>query len=249
MYTNESFRLKTTRKYGKTLRKIVRRSQDSEPVQCQGTRGVQDGCYQSVCLHAFFFLGRLMMVYLEARLERSKDSVWPGCMGECNGESIVRETAWSVVLSGKNENFDKDKGNKIKDGTMQVKDQEYTCGNKALQNAMRSGEAIHIIRGYKLDSAYPKEWVPLRRLVDCDRVLRDNGWKWIQHHFIQARAAKTAFYSPAIMPELSHSVFLVSSSSQPYGVFWAYPEAEASSCALLFNFSKFPSTDRTPLVI
>ncbi|KAK0477254.1 hypothetical protein IW261DRAFT_281694 [Armillaria novae-zelandiae] len=29
----------------------------------------------------------------------------PGCMGGCDGESIVWETAWSVVLSGRNENL------------------------------------------------------------------------------------------------------------------------------------------------
>ncbi|KAK0481340.1 PUA-like domain-containing protein [Armillaria novae-zelandiae] len=82
---------------------------------------------------------------------------------DATGNLFVRRTARSVVLSGGYEECKIDKGNKIrlcgeggrsKDGKMQLKDEEYTYGHKASQNAMRAGEPIRIIHRYKLDSKH-----------------------------------------------------------------------------------------------
>ncbi|KAK0461578.1 hypothetical protein IW261DRAFT_1614156 [Armillaria novae-zelandiae] len=110
----------------------------------------------------------------------------PGCMRRCAGNLFVR----SVVLSGRNEEFDKDRGNKIrlcgeggrcKDGKMQLKDEAYTCGNKASQNAIRSGEAIRVICGYKLDSKhaprngfrYDGSYI----MIGCHEIRDENGFR------------------------------------------------------------------------
>ncbi|KAK0477259.1 hypothetical protein IW261DRAFT_1566143 [Armillaria novae-zelandiae] len=162
MYTNES--LSDSKQRANTGKPSERSSKDHR-TRSQSNVKEREGCKTAVVnlgTPGAIKRQRVGMRYMNGHY------CWkPGCMGRCAGESIVWETAWSVVLSGRNEKVDKDKGNKIrlcgeggrsKDGKMQVKDQEYTCGNKALQNAMRSGEAIHVIRRYKLDSAYPKEW-------------------------------------------------------------------------------------------
>ncbi|KAK0460885.1 hypothetical protein IW261DRAFT_1428648 [Armillaria novae-zelandiae] len=118
--------MKAMRKYGKTERKIIK----THWTPSQSNVKERDGCCQYVCLHTFFFL--------DTRLERPKDSVWADAMGNL----FIQGTALSVVLY---EEFDKDKGNKIhwcsegrrsKDGKMQVKHQEYTCGNKGRMQCM-----------------------------------------------------------------------------------------------------------------
>ncbi len=57
---------------------------------------------------------------------------------------------------------DRELGGRSKDGTMQVKDQVYTYGNRALQvcllscpcSFLVSRQPMHVIRGYRLHSKY-----------------------------------------------------------------------------------------------
>ncbi|KAK0460879.1 hypothetical protein IW261DRAFT_1577216 [Armillaria novae-zelandiae] len=103
--------------------------------------------------------GARWLLSIHARVTLGSRDAW----ADATGNLFVRRTARPVALSGRYEEFDKVKGNKIrlcgeggrsKDRKMQVKDEEYTCGNKASQNTMRSSEPIRIIRRYKLDSKH-----------------------------------------------------------------------------------------------
>ncbi|PBL00111.1 hypothetical protein ARMGADRAFT_364787 [Armillaria gallica] len=132
-----------------------------------------------------------------------------------------KETARSVVLSDGYEEFNKDKGNKIrlcgeggrsKDGKMQVKDQEYTHGNKALQNAMQYGEPVRVTRGYKLDSKYaPRNgfrYDGLYIVIGCYEKRDENGYRIILFKLERL---------PGQLPIGTQ------------GAFWAYPDFDVPS--------------------
>ncbi|KAK0461569.1 hypothetical protein IW261DRAFT_1576696 [Armillaria novae-zelandiae] len=67
-----------------------------------------------------------------------------------------------------------------KDGKMKLKDEECTYGHKASQNTMRSGEAIRVIRRYKLDSKhaprngfrYDGSYI----VIGCHEIRDENGF-------------------------------------------------------------------------
>ncbi len=74
MYTDESFRIKTTRKYGKCERRIVKDHRTQLDVKER--EGYKTPVVNPYVVPPFFFVGLLTMVYLEAHLERSMDSLW-----------------------------------------------------------------------------------------------------------------------------------------------------------------------------
>ncbi|KAK0473094.1 PUA-like domain-containing protein [Armillaria novae-zelandiae] len=223
MYTDESFRIKTTRKYGKTERRIVKdhrtpsqvnvkeREGYKMPVVNPGTSGEIEG--QPVGTR-YVYRALLLEAGMHGSIRR----------GIYSFGGIAR----SVVLSDGYEEFNKDKGNKIrlcgeggrsKDGKMQVKDQEYTCGNKALQNAMRSGEPIRVIRGYKLNSKYaPRNgfrYDGLYIVIGCYEIRDGIGYRIILFKLERL---------PGQLP------------IGTCGAFWFYPEAEASSSMTSHTF-------------
>ncbi|KAK0460891.1 hypothetical protein IW261DRAFT_1577232 [Armillaria novae-zelandiae] len=72
---------------------------------------------------------------------------------DATGNLFVQRTVRSVVLSGGYEECKMDnaicavkvdEARTGKDGKMKLKDEECTYGHKASQNAMHSGEAIHV---------------------------------------------------------------------------------------------------------
>ncbi|KAK0224634.1 PUA-like domain-containing protein [Armillaria nabsnona] len=214
MYTDESFRIKTTRKYGKCERRIVKdhrtqldvkeREGYKTPVVNPGTSGEIDG--QPVGTR---YVNRALL--LEAGMHGSIR----------RGIYSFKETARSVVLSDGYEEFNKDKGNKIrlcgeggrsKDGKMQVKDQEYTYGNKALQNAMQFGEPVRVTRGYKLDSKYaPRNgfrYDGLYIVIGCYEKRDENGYRIILFKLERL---------PGQLPIGTQ------------GAFWAYPDSDVPS--------------------
>ncbi|KAK0470051.1 PUA-like domain-containing protein [Desarmillaria tabescens] len=187
MYTDESFRIKPMRKYGKPEWRIVKDYRNLDvvkpkeregcrtPVVNPGTLGEIDG--QPVGTR---YVDRTLL--LEAGMHG----------GIRRGIYSFKGSARSVVLSDGYEEFNKDKGNRIrlcgeggrsKDGKMQVKDQEYTHGNRALQNTMQSGQPVRVIRGYKLDSKYAPSngfrYDGLYRVTGCYEKRDENGYRVI----------------------------------------------------------------------
>ncbi|KAK0184667.1 PUA-like domain-containing protein [Armillaria mellea] len=214
MYTDESFRIKTTRKYGKSERRIVKdhrtqlnvkeREGYKAPVVHPGTSG--DIAGQPAGTR---YVNRALL--LEAGMHGSIR----------RGIYSFKETARSVVLSDGYEEFNKDNGNKIrlcgeggrsKDGKMQVKNQEYTHGNKALQNTMLSGELVRVIRGYKLDSKYaPRNgfrYDGLYIVIECYEKRDENGYRII-------------LFTLERLPG-QHPI-------GTWGAFWTYPGSEVPS--------------------
>ncbi|KAK0460876.1 hypothetical protein IW261DRAFT_264055 [Armillaria novae-zelandiae] len=125
-------------------------SQDSESVQCQGTRRVRDGCCQST--HVW----RNQKTACGYAIRERVFSWKPGCMDGCDGESTRPEDGAVCCRVGtKNVKWTRviksvcavkvDDARTGKDGKIKLKDEEYTYGHKASQNAMHSGEAIRVI--------------------------------------------------------------------------------------------------------
>ncbi|KAK0449912.1 PUA-like domain-containing protein [Armillaria borealis] len=99
-------------------------------------------------------------------------------------------SARSVILSDGYEEFNKDKGNRIrlcgeggrsKDGKMQVKNQEYTHGNRALQKTMQLDQPVLVIQGYRLHSKYTPNngfrYDGLYKVTVCYQKWDENGYK------------------------------------------------------------------------
>ncbi|KAK0470061.1 PUA-like domain-containing protein [Desarmillaria tabescens] len=191
MYTDESFRIKTKRTYGKDERQIVKDNRNLDaakpkeregcrtPIVNPGTLGEIDG--QPVGTR---YMNRALL--LEAGMHG----------GIRRGIYSFQGSARSVVLSDGYEEFNEDKGNKIRlcgeggrsnDGKMQVKDQKYTHGNRALQNTMQSGQPVRVIRGYKLNSKHaPRNgfrYDGLYRVTGCYERRDENGHRIILFKF------------------------------------------------------------------
>ncbi|KAK0449915.1 PUA-like domain-containing protein [Armillaria borealis] len=213
--TNEAFRFKKMRKFGKEEMRIVKdyRNLDSE-------------------------------VSMKEREGHRKPVVDPGTFGEIEGQPVgtrymdrtavleagvhgsirrgiysYKGSARSVVLSDGYKEFNKDKGDRIrlcgeggrsKDGKMQLKDQEYTHGNRALQKTMQSGQPVRVIRGYRLHSKYAPNngfrYDGLYKVTACYHKWDENGYKIILFKLERL---------PGQLPIRTR------------GKFWTYPKSDA----------------------
>ncbi|KAK0470057.1 PUA-like domain-containing protein [Desarmillaria tabescens] len=266
MYTDESFRIKTKRKYGKAERQIVtdnrnldvvkpkERERCRTPIVNPGTLGEING--QPV---GTWYMNRALL--LEAGMHG----------GIRRGIYSFKGSVRSVVLSDGYEEFNKDKGNRIrlcgeggrsKDGKMQVKDQEYTHGNRALQNTMQSGQPVRVIRGYKLDSKHaPRNefrYDGLYRVTGCYERRDENGYKIILFKLERLPGqlpigTQDKFWAypdsnaPAKMPELSPSKKTESTSLfPPRPKLPSFNKSSTSSHTLPSNWQKVAVNESYP---
>ncbi|KAK0470059.1 PUA-like domain-containing protein [Desarmillaria tabescens] len=169
MYTDESFRIKTKRKYGKEERKIVKDRRKLDVKDLEGTLGEIDG--QSVGTR--YVNGSLLLeAGMHGGIRRGIYSF--------KGSAVCCAVGWSRLI------FSLQPGvwrRRSQDGKMQVKDQAYTHGNRALQNTMQTGQPIRVIRGYKLYSKHaPRNgfrydgWY---RVTGCYERRDENGYRTI----------------------------------------------------------------------
>ncbi|KAK0430692.1 hypothetical protein EV421DRAFT_1743777 [Armillaria borealis] len=214
IYTKEAFRFKKTHKFGKEEMRIMKdyRNLDTDkpkereggrkPVTDPGTVGEIEG--QPVGTR---YMDRTSA--LEAGVHGSLR----------RGIYSYKGSARSVVLSDGYEEFNKDKGDRIrlcgesgwsKDGKMQVKHQKYTHGNRALQKAMESDQPVRVIRGYRLHSKYAPNngfcYDGLYKVTACYQKWDENGYKII------------LFKLERIPGQLPIGM---------RGKFWVYPESDA----------------------
>ncbi|PBL03933.1 hypothetical protein ARMGADRAFT_1004592 [Armillaria gallica] len=93
---------------------------------------------------------------------------------------------------------------------MQVKDQEYTRGNKALKKTMELDQPVRVIRGYRLHSEYAPNngfrYDGLYKVTACYQKWDENGYKIILFKLKRV---------PGQLPIGTR------------GKFWAYPDSDA----------------------
>ncbi|PBL03922.1 hypothetical protein ARMGADRAFT_1157941 [Armillaria gallica] len=186
-YADEAFRFKKTHKFGKEEMRLVKDSRNLD-VDKPKERG---GCRKPVADPRT--VGEMEGQPVGTRYLDWAAVLEAGVHGSLRrGIYSYKGTARSVILSDGYEEFNKDKGNRIrlcgeggrsKDGTMQVKDQVYTHGNKALQKTMELDQPVRVIRGYRLHSKYAPNngfrYDGLYRVTVCYQKWDENGFKII----------------------------------------------------------------------
>ncbi|KAK0235625.1 PUA-like domain-containing protein [Armillaria nabsnona] len=214
IYTNEAFRFKKTRKFGKEEMRIVKDHRNLEVDKPKE----QEGCRKPVADPGT--VGEIEGQPVGTRYIDRTAALEAGVHGSLRrGIYSYKASARSVVLSDGYEEFNKDKGNKIrlcgeggrsKDEKMQVKNQEYTHGNRALQNTMQSGQSVRVIRGYRLHSKYAPNngfrYDGLYKVTACYHKRDENGYKIILFKLERI---------PGQLPIGTR------------GKFWTYPESNA----------------------
>ncbi|KAK0235627.1 PUA-like domain-containing protein [Armillaria nabsnona] len=209
-YTDEAFRFKKTRKSGKEELRIVK---DYRNIDVDKPKE-REGCRKPIADPAT--VGKIEGQPVGTWYMDRMAALEPGVHGSLRrGIYSYKGSAQSVVLSDGYEEFNKDKGDRIrlcgeggrsKDGTMQVKDQEYTHGNKALQ----LDQPVRVIRGYRLHSKYAPNngfrYGGLYKVTACYQKRDENGFKVI------------LFKLERIPGQLPIGT---------WGKFWAYPESNA----------------------
>ncbi|KAK0235634.1 PUA-like domain-containing protein [Armillaria nabsnona] len=186
IYIEESFQFKKMRKFGKEEMRIVKDYRNLEV--CVKER---EGCRKPVADPDM--VGEIEGQPVGTRYMDRMSALEAGVHGSLRrGIYSYKGSPRSVVFQmGTKSLYNKDKGNRIrfgeggrsKDGTMQVKDQVYTHGNRALQNAMQSGQSVHVIRGYRLHSKYAPNngfrYDGLYKVMACYQKRDKNGYKII----------------------------------------------------------------------
>ncbi|KAK0449899.1 PUA-like domain-containing protein [Armillaria borealis] len=214
IYTEEAFRFKKTRKFGKEEMRIVKdyRNLDVDKPK------EREGCRKPVADPGT--VGEIEGQPVGTQYMDRTAALEAGVHGSLRrGIYSYKGSARSVVLSDGYEEFNKDKGDRIrlcgeggrsKDRTMQVKDQEYTHGNKALQKTMELDQPVHVIRGYRLHSKYAPNngfrYNGLYNVMVCYQKRDENG-----HKIILFKLERL----PGQLPIRTR------------GKFWTYPKSDA----------------------
>ncbi|KAK0430690.1 PUA-like domain-containing protein [Armillaria borealis] len=214
IYTEEAFRFKKMRKFGKEEMRIVKdyRNLDADKPK------EREGCRKPVADPGT--VGEIEGQPVGTRYMDRTAALEAGVHGSLRrGICSYKGSARSVVLSDGYEEFNKDKGDRIrlcgeggrsKDGTMQVKHQVYTHGNRALQKMMELDQPVRVIRGYRLHSKYAPNngfrYDGLYKVTACYQKWDENGFKIILFKLERL---------PDQLPIGTR------------GKFWVYPESDA----------------------
>ncbi|KAK0461560.1 hypothetical protein IW261DRAFT_204359 [Armillaria novae-zelandiae] len=187
MYTNESYRMKATRKYGKTERKIVK----VHWTPSQSNVKERDGCCQYTHVWrdqktVYGYAIRERVLLLEAGMHRRmRRGIYSSgglrCLLYCRvgTKNLTRTRVIKSVCAVKVRfaaflhflDVDWTLGRRSKDGKMQVKHQEYACGNK--------GSLSALFADTNLIQSMPQGMGPVTT-AHCDRLPRDTRRKWIR---------------------------------------------------------------------
>ncbi|PBK75340.1 hypothetical protein ARMSODRAFT_1079631 [Armillaria solidipes] len=186
-YTDEAFRFKKMRKFGKEEMRIVKDYRNLEMDKPKE----REGCRKPVADPGM--VGKIEGQPVGTRYMDRTAMLEAGMHGSLRrGIYSFKGSARSVVLSDGYEEFNKDKGDRIrlcgeggrsKDGKVQVKGQKYTHGNRALQKSMESDQPVRVIRGYRLHSKYAPNngfrYDGLYNVTACYHKRDENGYKII----------------------------------------------------------------------
>ncbi|KAK0449906.1 PUA-like domain-containing protein [Armillaria borealis] len=217
IYTEEAFQFKKTRKFGKEEMRIVKDYRNLD-VDKPKERGTREGCRKSVADPGT--VGEIKGQPVGTRYMNTMAALEAGVHGSLRrGIYSYKGSAQSVMLSDGYEEFNKDKGDRIrlcgeggqsKDRKMQVKHQKYTYGNRALQKMMQSGQPVRVIRGYRLHLKYaPNNGFRYDGLYDVTACYH----KWDENRF------KIILFKLERLP-----------GQLPIGTrgkFWTYPKSDA----------------------